>query len=51
VVAGTWVLKGDELTVGWFGESGTPPRSRLEREVARLGRILGRELSGQVTTV
>ena len=51
VVAGTWVLKGEGLTVSWFGESGPVPRERLEREMARLGEILGRELDLEVATV
>jgi hypothetical protein len=50
VVAGTWTLKGDEVAVGWFSEAGPAPRERLEREVARLGGILGRELSLEVAT-
>jgi hypothetical protein len=50
-VAGTWALKGEEVAVGWFGEAGTVPRERLEREVARLGGILGRALSLELATV
>ena len=51
VVAGTWALKGDEVALGWFSEAGTVPRERLEREAARLGGILGRELRLELATV
>ena len=50
VVAGTWTLKGDDVAVGWFSGAGAMPRERLEREVARLGEVLGRELSLEVAT-
>ena len=51
VVAGTWALKGDEVGVGWFSEAGTAPRAMLEREVARLGVMLDRELRLALTAV
>lgn len=51
VVAGTWALKGDEVAVAWFSEAAAMPFERLEGEVARMGGILGRELSLDVATV
>jgi hypothetical protein len=44
IVSGTWAVKGDDVAVAWFAEAGTPPQARLADEVARLGRILAREL-------
>jgi len=44
VVSGTWSRDGDRVHVGWFKESGRPPRKALEVEVARLSTILGRDL-------
>ncbi len=51
VVAGTWALKGENVAVSWFAEAGTVPREGLAREVARLGRMLGRELRPELRTV
>ena len=48
VVAGTWDLRGDSLTIRWFSESGPPPAAALADEVERLGRILGRPLIPRV---
>lgn len=45
VVSGTWSSRADEVSVTWFGESGQPPRTALEEEVARLGTLLGRPLT------
>jgi hypothetical protein len=44
VVSGTWELDAERVRVSWFGELGAPPRARLEKEVRRLGDILGSEL-------
>lgn len=44
VVAGTWTLRGDHLTVTWFDESGRVPGAALEQEAAALARLTGREL-------
>jgi hypothetical protein len=43
VVCGTWARKGDELTVTWYDERPRPTEA-IEREAARLGAILGRDL-------
>lgn len=45
VVSGTWLVRGDHLTVTWFGETGTPPRTALEQETARIGDLRGRPLN------
>lgn len=45
VVSGTWRIRGDQLWVSWFGESGPAPGAELERETARIGRIRGRLLT------
>lgn len=41
VVSGTWSVRGDQLTVTWFGEQGAPPRKALVAEVDRLATVLG----------
>jgi hypothetical protein len=51
VVAGTWSLKGDEVTVDWFPEAGAPPKGKLAVEVRRLARILARDLNSTVRRV
>jgi hypothetical protein len=43
VVCGTWVRRGDELTVGWLDEQPQPMRA-IEQETARLSGILDRDL-------
>ena len=43
VVCGTWVRKGDELTVTWLDER-RPPAEAIEHEAARLAAFLGRDL-------
>jgi len=43
VVCGTWVRKGDELTVTWLDER-RPPAEATEHEAARLTALLGRDL-------
>lgn len=48
VVRGTWKLEGDLVRVAWFRESGAVPRHALQAEVARLSRILARELRPKV---
>ena len=45
VVAGTWQLDGDAVTVAWFGEAGRSRRGAIEQEVERLAAILGRDLT------
>ena len=35
--------------IGWFRESGRPPREALKGEVARLSSILGRDLRAKIT--
>lgn len=49
VVSGTWGVDGDQIRVAWFRESGRPPRSALEAEVARLSSILDRDLHATIT--
>ncbi len=51
VVRGTWELDGSQVRVSWFGEAGRVPRSALKEEVARLSRIVGRDLIPEVSTV
>jgi hypothetical protein len=48
VVSGTWTLKKDVVSVDWFGEAGPMPRGALTDEIARLGRILGKQLTANV---
>ncbi len=49
VVCGTWTRKGDELTVTWLDER-RPPKEAIEHEVARLARVLGRDLDLRLTS-
>lgn len=49
VVRGTWELKGDRITVGWFKEGGKPPKRALDAEIARLSTILGHKLNHAVS--
>jgi hypothetical protein len=49
VVSGTWELDGDRARIDWFREAGKPPRKEVEEEVARLSKILDRELRVAVT--
>jgi len=51
VVAGTWELDEDHVTVDWFGEAGRAPSKVLPAEVERLGDIVGRGLRLKVTRV
>ena len=44
VVAGTWSIAADRLTVAWFGQAAAP-HDALAAEVARLATILGRPLT------
>jgi hypothetical protein len=45
VVAGTWSVSRDEVSVTWFDPHGQPARGRLEAEVDRLAVLLGRPLT------
>lgn len=49
VVCGTWVLKGNELTVTWLDER-PPCDESIEQETARLAGILGRDLHLRLTS-
>ena len=49
LVTGTWELDRDTARIGWFGEAGRVPRAALVGEVARLSRILRRELRAETT--
>lgn len=44
VVAGTWHVRGREVTVSWFSEVGQAPRAALYDEVQRLAALQEREL-------
>jgi hypothetical protein len=48
-VCGTWLSKGDELTVTWLDER-PRPQEAIEQEAARLGGILGRDLHLRLTS-
>ena len=45
VVAGTWRLKNELVSVDWFPEAGAMPRAALSDEVDRLGTSLGKSLT------
>ncbi|QWZ10041.1 winged helix DNA-binding domain-containing protein [Nocardioides panacis] len=49
VVCGTWVLKGDQLTVTWLDRRQRPDEA-LEREAARLADLLGPTLHLRLTS-
>jgi winged helix DNA-binding protein len=49
VVSGTWARKGDELTVTWLDERPRPDEA-IERESARLGGLLDRDLRLRLTS-
>jgi hypothetical protein len=49
VVAGTWDLKGDAITVSWFAECGRPPSAALGAEKRRLQELTDRELTLSVS--
>ncbi|MGI8929598.1 MAG: DNA glycosylase AlkZ-like family protein [Candidatus Limnocylindrales bacterium] len=51
VVRGTWELKADRVSVAWFKEGGNPPKRALQAEVARLSKIVGRDLVATVAEV
>lgn len=51
MVRGTWELKGDRVPVAWFKEAGKPPKRAVQAEVARLSRIVGRDLVATITEV
>lgn len=44
VVSGTWLIKGEEVAVTWFGENGPPPRELIEEQVDTLAAVTGRRL-------
>jgi winged helix DNA-binding protein len=48
VVRGTWELRGSEVRIGWFRETGRPPREIVDAEVLRLSSILGRDLHAAI---
>jgi hypothetical protein len=48
-VSGTWELDGAEVRVGWFDESGRPPKRALQAEVTRLSTVLDRDLRSVIT--
>ena len=50
VVCGTWSVVRGELRVTWAAGHGSPPRTSLDEEAARLGEVLGRSLEPVVTT-
>lgn len=43
VVSGTWAMRGNRVSVGWFG-AGAVPTAEISDEVTRLGTIVGEEL-------
>lgn len=45
VVAGTWKVARDQITIDWFSEAGAPPKAKLAAEVRRLGGIMGRDVA------
>jgi hypothetical protein len=51
VVSGTWELRDDEVTIGWFAESGARPGDGLDEEVARLAAILDQPLRTAIRTI
>jgi hypothetical protein len=50
VVRGTWSLAGDAVAVTWFAEGGPIPQDSLADEVARLAKMLDRDLQLSVQT-
>lgn len=49
VVHGTWTLRGDQLGIAWFKESGRVPRTALDHEAAALTKRLDRPLEMAIT--
>ncbi len=45
VVSGTWSTRGGEVSVTWFAENRTAPRTALSEQVDRLATFLGRPLT------
>ncbi len=45
VVSGTWSARGSEVSVAWFEEQGTAPRTAVSAQVDRLATFLGRPLT------
>ncbi len=48
VVSGTWALREDRVSIGWFSEAGSPPTEALRDEVGRLGTMLERHLQSAI---
>jgi hypothetical protein len=48
VVAATWAIERDRVSIDWFAESGKPPTGPIGAEVARWAGIVGRDLSFEV---
>jgi hypothetical protein len=44
VVAGTWRIRDERLSVTWFAEAGRVPRAALAEECTRLSSFLDRSL-------
>ncbi|HEX5015039.1 MAG TPA: crosslink repair DNA glycosylase YcaQ family protein [Candidatus Limnocylindrales bacterium] len=50
VVAGTWQLDGDRIAIASFDEVTRPAQVQLRKEVDRLARIVGRDLTLEVSS-
>lgn len=48
VVSGTWELTRDQVQIAWFPELGNAPMKSIEVEVARLSKIVGRDLDAAI---
>jgi hypothetical protein len=48
VVAGTWAVDGDTLSIGWFKGARKPAARPVTAEMHRLGAVLGQALTGPV---
>ena len=44
IVTGTWRIRGSDLAVSWFDESGPAPAAELEHEAQRLSHLQGQKL-------
>lgn len=49
VVCGTWTVTGEQLSITWFAEAGSPPHSQIDVEAKRLAELIGVGLSVTVT--
>jgi len=45
LVSGTWKLDGDHVEVAWFSDAAKTPTRALNAEVARMSKIVGRDLT------